>query len=137
MFLQHLNDAERKAFLVLAKEFILVDGSLSPEEESLLEVMKIEMGIDDSGDAAHKSRKELFAMFTTRKSQIAALIEMQGLGYANLEYHIDEKEFVNQMAEAFEVSKSELLKIDEWVIKQVALLYEANSFWVEDADFYL
>jgi uncharacterized tellurite resistance protein B-like protein len=129
MFLNHLSETEKKAFLTLAKEFILVDGELSPEEEDLVKIMEAEMGIREGFPDGEKSRKELFSMFENKKSRIAALIEMQGLGYANMEYHIQEKAFVNEMAESFGITEDELDRIDEWVVRQVALLYEANEFW--------
>jgi len=68
-------------------------------------------------------------MFKSKKSRTSALIEMEGLGYANMEYHVQEKAFINEMAESFGVTTEELDIIDEWVVRQVALLYEANEFW--------
>lgn len=129
MFLNNLSENEKKAFLTLAKEFILVDGVLSPEEEGLVNIMKAEMGIEDGFPDGEKSRKELFDMFKSKKSRTSALIEMEGLGYANMEYHVQEKAFINEMAESFGVTTEELDIIDEWVVRQVALLYEANEFW--------
>lgn len=131
MFLHHLTENEKKAFLTLAKEFILVDGELSKEEEDLVRIMKAEMNIEDGYPEGQISREELFKMFESRRSQITAVIEMQGLGYANMEYHLQEKEFVNEMADAFGIGSDELADIDDWVVRQVALLYEANEFWKE------
>jgi hypothetical protein len=129
MFLQYLSEKEKKAFLTLAKEFILVDGELSPEEEDLVRIMKAEMEIEEGYPEGQISRQELFKMFESRKSRIAAVMEMQGLGYANMEYHTQEKAFVQEMAESFEIPDEELAMIDDWVVRQVALLYEANEFW--------
>jgi len=129
MFLNHLSLNEKKAFLTLAREFILVDGVLSPEEEDFIAIMKAEMSISEGYPEGEKSRQELFKMFISKKSRIAALIEMQGLGYANMEYHIQEKAFIKEMADAFGVAEDELDRIDDWVVRQVALLYEANEFW--------
>jgi hypothetical protein len=129
MFLHYLSEPEKKAFLTLAKEFILVDGELSKEEEELVAVMKAEMGIQDGYPEGKISRQELFKMFNGKKSQIAAIIEMQGLGYANMEYHVQEKAFVKEMADSFGLDEEELNSIDDWVVRQVALLYEANEFW--------
>jgi hypothetical protein len=131
MFLHYLTEHEKKAFLTLAKEFIIVDGELSHEEEHLMVIMKAEMGIDTGYPDGQISRQELFKMFESRRSQIAAVIEMQGLGYANMEYHTQEKAFVQEMAESFGLTEDELAEIDDWVVRQVALLYEANEFWKE------
>jgi len=87
------------------------------------------MGIDAGFPAGEKSRIELFSLFNSKKSRISALIEMEGLGYANMEYHIQEKEFIKEMAESFGISTDELDTIDEWVVRQVALLYEAHELW--------
>ncbi|MGZ5243196.1 MAG: hypothetical protein ACXWDO_06170 [Bacteroidia bacterium] len=126
-----MTENEKKAFLTLAKEFILVDGELSKEEEDLVRIMKAEMNIENGYPEGQISREELFKMFESRRSQITAVIEMQGLGYANMEYHLQEKEFVNQMADSFGIDSNELADIDDWVVRQVALLYEANEFWKE------
>ena len=134
MFLHHLSATEKKAFLTLAKEFILVDGELSPEEQNLIDIMKAEMGIHEGYPDGQISRDELFKLFTNRKSQIAALMEMQGLGYANMEYHVQEKAFVHEMADSFGVSEEELNQIDDWVVRQVALLYEANELMRDEAE---
>jgi len=131
MFLHHLTENEKKAFLTLAKEFILVDGELSKEEEDLVRIMKAEMNIEEGYPEGQISRQELFKMFESRRSQVTALIEMQGLGYANMEYHTQEKAFVTEMAESFGIAEEELSDIDDWVVRQVALLYEANEFWKE------
>src|SRR5688500_5907314 len=131
MFLHHLSDNEKKAFLTLAKEFILVDGELQQEEENLMRIMKAEMNIEEGYPEGQIRRDELFKMFSTRRSQMTAVIEMQGLGYANMEYHVQEKAFVSEMAEAFGINEEELAEIDDWVVRQVALLYEANEFWKE------
>ena len=129
MFLNNLSENEKKAFLTLAKEFILVDGVLSPEEEDFIKIMKAEMGIEQGYPDGEKSRQELFKMFKSKKAQVSALIEMEGLGYANMEYHVQEKAFIHEMAESFGVEEDVLDAIDEWVVRQVALLYEANEFW--------
>lgn len=131
MFLHHLTENEKKAFLTLAKEFILVDGALDQEEENLVRIMKAEMNIEEGYPEGQISRQELLKMFESRRSQMTAVIEMQGLGYANMEYHLQEKEFVQEMAESFGISNEELSDIDDWVVRQVALLYEANEFWKE------
>ncbi len=129
MFLNNLSENEKKAFLTLAKEFILVDGVLSPEEEDLVNIMKAEMSIEQGFPDGEKSRQDLFKMFESKKSRVSALIEMEGLGYANMEYHVQEKAFIHEMAESFGVTPDELDTIDEWVVRQVALLYEANELW--------
>ncbi len=132
MFLHELTSEEKKAFLTLAKEFIIVDGALSHEEERLIHVMKAEMGLENGYPEGTKSRAELYSMFKSRASRIQALIEMQGLGYANMEYHVQEKAFIAEMAQAFQISDELLEQIDEWVVRQVALLYEAQDFWSEE-----
>ena len=131
MFLNNLSDEEKKSFLTLAKEFILVDGELSPEEEDLVRVMKAEMNIEEGYPEGQMTRQQLFKKFDSRRSQVSAIIEMQGLGYANMEYHTQEKAFVQEMADTFGISDEELNVIDDWVVRQVAMLYEANEFWKE------
>ena len=112
MFLNNLSQTEKKAFLTLAKEFILVDGVFSPEEEGLVSIMKGEMGIEEGFPEGEKTRKELLSLFTSKRSRISAIMEMEGLGYANMEYHVQEKVFIKEMADAFGLSADELDSID-------------------------
>ncbi|MDQ3071796.1 MAG: hypothetical protein M3Q97_00835 [Bacteroidota bacterium] len=132
MFLHQLNQEEKKAFITLAKEFIMVDGELSPEEEELLTQMMGELGITDGFKENEYTRQQLFGMFKNRRARVATIIEMQGLGYANMEYHTEEIAFIEEMAKAFDISDDELEGIDDWVVRQVALLHEANDFWAEE-----
>ena len=46
MFLRILNEAERQAFLALAREYIQADQKVTPQEEELLRVFCLEMGLD-------------------------------------------------------------------------------------------
>ena len=132
MFLQDLNDNEKKAFLTLALEFIVIDGQLDTEEELLVEQMQREMGVTTSYKPEEKSREELLDIFESRRSKVVCVIEMQALGYANMEYHTKEIEYIAEMAKHFGITPQTLQKIDKWVLTQLSLLYEAHEFWDDD-----
>lgn len=138
MFLSYLNEDEKKAFLKLAKEFVMVDGEYSPEEEDLLREFAEEMNIRtdlapilELGDI---ERQELFDAFGSRRSQISAVLELIGMGYADGEYCSNERSFIRQMADTFELSNEDLDRFEDWVLRQLHLFQEATTFWDFDAE---
>lgn len=62
MFLHLLNDAQQKAFLALAKQFIEADRHLADEEQNLLELMYAETG-QSFGPAGGHLAAELDRLF--------------------------------------------------------------------------
>ena len=71
--------------------------------------------------------------FSSQKSKTICLIELVALGYANMEYHTLEKEFINKLANEFNISLEKTIEIENWVVKQLAHLYEAEELWEETA----
>jgi len=134
MFLQDLSNTEKVAFIGLAKQLVLADGSLNTEEELLLNQMLKEMQL--TGEEAPKDTNLDFLAneFTTLKSKTICLIELIALGYANMEYHDLEKEFVNELASRFGISLEKTIEIESWVVKQLAHLYEAEEFWQQSIE---
>lgn len=126
MFISNLSREQQAVFLGLAKQLILSDSNLATEEESLLTSIQRQMESEViPTDVPLNSLKELFP---TRKDKASMLLELLGLAHADNDYHASEKEFVTQVARACGISKMELIDMECWVVRQLALVHEATQF---------
>ena len=127
MFLYRMNDKEKRSFLVLAKMFIECDGLLSEKETELLRCLANESCVNiseipENADMADNARK-----FESRASRICALLELIGLGHADSDYSIEETKFVKNLALEWKVSEAELLLLENWVLRLLAMMLEAQT----------
>ena len=131
MFLSKLNEPQKCAFVSLAKAFVKSDGVLLKSETEMLSLMKFEMGLDTNAEGAAGKVDELLAAFNTPSTQKAALFEIIGLGHSDSDYSCAESKFVSQMAKAFGICDTDLAWMENWVLRQTALVREADAFMRE------
>lgn len=131
MFLYLLEDHQKAPFLELAQMLIKEDGRLSPEEISMLESMKKEMNITSAPKISGQSVEELASYFNTKRSKYVAAFELIGLGYADNEFVASEKALINKLFKRLQFSEAEMVTIENWVVRQLAMVREAESFWKE------
>lgn len=132
MFLYKLNLEEKRAFLKLAREFIEVNGAISTEEEIFLKRYFEEMGFDKDDPITpprEGEREVLLKSFSTMRSRVSVLLEIIGLGYANRAYCPQEQVFIQELADAFQISAQRLARLEHWVERLFGMLDEAESFW--------
>jgi uncharacterized tellurite resistance protein B-like protein len=125
MFLRILNEAERQAFLALAREYIQADQKATPQEEELLRVFCLEMGLDPALQLPAKPRAERYAAFRARPARVAALLELLALACADKDFDRRERELVFETAKAFGIPEHELKALADWNDKHLGLLSEA------------
>jgi uncharacterized tellurite resistance protein B-like protein len=125
MFLRILNEAERQAFLALAREYIQADQKVTPQEEELLKVFCLEMGLDPALQLPAKPRAEWYAAFRARPARVAALLELFALACADKDFDRRERELVFETAKAFGIPEHELKALADWNDKHLGLLSEA------------
>lgn len=128
MFLTKLSEQQKSAFLGIAEVFVKSDGALMKSETDLLSLLKFEMGLEPNAKGAEGELKKLFAVFNTSSAQKAALFEIIGLGHSDSDYSCVECKFVRKMAKAFSICDTDLLWMENWVLRQTALVREADSF---------
>lgn len=147
MFLSELEPREKKSFIVLAERFMSQDGAKVDEESEFFTQMKTEMsrgfGLQFSGILGDPSGyiygdlgssttdADLFAAFKGRKAKTIAMLELIGLGHADSSYCALEEEFINRMADAFGFSVEEVVEIENWVLRQLALVRDARTLMTE------
>ena len=128
MFLENLIGREKSAFLGLAQKIVHADGLLAPREAQLLTTLEAATGETISYGAV----EELVSVFQTRQSRVSALLELMGLGLADGEYHPAESALISEISRAFGFTEDELIGMEIWVVRQVALIEEAAGFWTEE-----
>ncbi len=124
MFLNLLDRDEKHAFALLAEKMIQQDGIVVGREAAAVAALRAEMGVAQA-DRADRSVKELAATFSSRRSKIAALLELIGLGYSDTSFSVGERSLAAQVAREMDVADDEVEKLEAWVQRHVALIREA------------
>ena len=124
MYLNLLDDDEKRAFAELAERMIEADGLVVGREEAAVAALKAEMGLADAGEGVH-TVDELAGVFKDRRSKIAALLELIGLGYSDTSFSVDEESLINAVANRMAISPDELHSIEAWVQEHFALVRRA------------
>jgi hypothetical protein len=130
MFLNLLENEEKKAFAVLAERMIQTDGIVVGSEAVAIAALKGEMGIA-SADAGDLSVEELAGVFASRRSKVVALLELIGLGYSDTSFHVTERSLVWTAAAGMGVTADELAHLEGWVQKYVELVRQGMVFMRE------
>lgn len=123
MFLNLLDSDEKRAFAALAEKMIEADGLVIGREEASLAALKAEMGITGGSDG--RSVEELAGVFHSWRSKIAALLELIGLGYSDVNFSVNEKSMADLVARQMGLTKDEVSEVEEWVREHVSLVRRA------------
>ncbi len=124
MFLNLLDNDEKRAFAELAEKMIEADGLVIGREEAALAALKAEMGMTDVGGGG-RTVDELASVIKNRRSKIATLFELVSLGYSDTSFSIAEESLVNSVAKRMAVSPDQLHSIETWVQEHFALIRRA------------
>jgi len=124
MFLNLLNEEEKKAFALLAEKLIEADGLVIGDEVTALGALEGEMGLSSS-DAERRPIEKLAAVFSSERSKAIVLLELIGLGYSDNSFCVDERSLVTAAAREMGVSADRLAILERWVKRYVDLVTEA------------
>ncbi len=126
MFLNNLNDKQKKLFLTLAIKAADASGGISFEEKNMLKLFAMEMNIEpqySSEDDLDEVINELFNCSTAKELQIV-LFELLGIMYSDADYDEQEQQFVDRIAERFEIGSEKIKRMDEEISKYSSLYKE-------------
>ena len=124
MYLNLLDDDEKRAFAELAEKMIEADGLVIGREASSLAALKAEMGMSDTGGGG-RTPQELAGVFKSRRSKVAALLELIGLGYSDTAFSVSEESLINTVAKQMAISPDDLHQIEDWVREHFGLIRRA------------
>ena len=124
MYLNLLDDDEKRAFAELAERMIEADGLVIGREASALASLKAEMGVSETGGDG-RTPQDLAGVFKSRRSKVAALLELIALGYSDTAFSVSEESLVNSVANQMAISPDELQNIEDWVKEHFSLIRRA------------
>ena len=115
MFLNRLNEDEKKAFLNLAHYIARVDEDFSEVEQNYIDSYCQEMQIDNiEFNEDEFSLVDTLEVFTTKDAQRIVLLEIAGLIYSDDILHSSEERIINIIAKKFDFDSVKLLLYKEW-----------------------
>jgi uncharacterized tellurite resistance protein B-like protein len=123
VYLNLLDDDEKLAFAELAEKMIEADGLVIGREAAALASLKAEMGVSETKGG--RTPDELAGVFKSRRSKIAALLELIGLGYSDTSFSVSEESLVNTVANQMAISPDDLHQIEDWVKDHFSLIRRA------------
>ena len=131
MFLELLNEAQRRELLVLAHDVILADRRVHHQETELLSALEHELHVwIDEKDLGRPADLSIFA---GKKVKLAALLKLCSLAYIDRSIHPFETAELKRIGGAFKFSADEIQAIDLWGRRHLDLVAEAEALVEEMA----
>jgi len=124
VFVHYLNERQQAALLHYAREVMVADSAIDPEESLQMEVLRGQMRPGVQSEAV--SLKQLCDLFSDRPSRVILLMELLGMGYADQELVARESKMINEIAGIL-MDTDALQAIESWVRRQLSLLKEAQE----------
>ena len=129
MWLSNLSKDQHQALIRLAHNVIVSDGLLDPNEEGMFDLMKKEMGIENSEEVEYLSLDGIETTFPDRKTRIIVLINLIRIGYVDGAFEIEEECLLRDLANSFDIDLDEFELLDNWVKRLVGLEKEAQALF--------
>ena len=128
MWLASLTDEQRKALLGLAHNVVVADGLLDPNEEGMMDELKREMDLQPATEADYLELDGIGAIFPTQRTRTIAMLNLLRLSYVDGAFEIEEECLLKEISDAFGITDSQFMLLNNWVKRWVALEAEARSF---------
>ena len=129
MWVSNLSKDQHQALIRLAHNVIVSDGLLDPNEEGMFDLMKKEMGIENSEEVEYLSLDGIETTFPDRKTRIIVLINLIRIGYVDGAFEIEEECLLRDLANSFDIELDEFELLDNWVKRLVGLEKEAQALF--------
>ncbi len=124
MFVTNLNPVQQGALLKLAEMVAHADGQLWQEQKTILETLRFQCSNPQTIDSL--DLPNLTSIFESRRDKVALMLELIGVAHANGDYHELEKGLIFEIAEALELDSISIKDMENWVVRQLILVREAN-----------
>jgi len=113
MFLDQLNDDQKRSFLALATRMILADGDLAPEEDGDLDKIRNTLGDDIVALPEEVFGATNAAVFGDRASRIITVFEILLLAFSDKHLHADESTVLQEICRALDINEDEKARFSE------------------------
>lgn len=125
MFVDRLNKKQQGILLALADQVIVADGKIADQEKTMLNTLRAQMIGDVQAESV--TLDKLQSDFPSIATRSALLLELLGIAHADGDYHLNEKDFIGQIANQLSISDLTLADMESWVVRQFALVREAEQ----------
>jgi len=114
MFLNKLEDNEKKAFLALAHHIARCDGNFSGNEHNIIAIYCFEMQIEDIGYSdTNFNLNTILEEFRSEEHIKIVLLEIMALIYSDGLHH-EEQKILNVIIDKFNINKELVVVYAEW-----------------------
>lgn len=117
MYTNHFNFNQKRTFLKIAEDLLLVDGEIDEKEEICLLNICQELSLIPSERIEYDNDK-INEIFNTKESQKLLYIELLLLAYSNHVYSEEEKKFIHNIFNDLKYIQPPITDIDE-IIKEI------------------
>ncbi|UTJ07720.1 TerB family tellurite resistance protein [Arcobacter roscoffensis] len=133
MLLMQLETKEKFSFLQLAHYLARIDKNFGEKEEEIILEYCSEMGIDniDIFDEDSFCLETVLNDFKSKKSQKIVLLELMILIHIDNNFDINEKEFIKNICDKFDISLEDADDFSQWG-KSVAMLYQVAKIFINE-----
>lgn len=133
MLLMQLETKEKFSFLQLAHYLARIDKNFGEKEEEIILEYCSEMGIDniDMFDEDSFCLETVLNDFKSKKSQKIVLLELMILIHIDNNFDINEKEFIKNICDKFDISLEDADDFSQWG-KSVAMLYQVAKIFINE-----
>lgn len=129
MYLNLLDENEKKGFLLLAHHAMEIDGVITDEERMIVNNFIFECHLLDYDVNRSDNLEEAISSFEKSNMRVkkVVLLELLGVLLADRHYHETEKEFIKSLSEKFSVKDFEVSRMARWVEAMNDLVQEGYS----------
>lgn len=127
MFLHLLNKPQKEAFLVLAQRMSMVDGEDDMSELDALDALKSRLGLTANPNMTAVLADPDVSAFTTKQSQVIAMLELLSLVYADDYLHDAESDMIGEMSMSFGFDQEELNELANWAMSSIELARKGEA----------
>ncbi|WP_129351698.1 hypothetical protein [Solidesulfovibrio carbinolicus] len=125
VFIQNLSAEQQSVFLHLIHEIASVDGVVALEEQHMMDIFQSQM----PGIVPIKcSHEELSKVFNSKRVRVSAFLEIAAIAQAESGINIEERQYLDSLAAAFDLKDFEVDDMISWVVRQFNLISEAQAF---------
>ena len=128
MFLNKLDENEKKAFLALALKIQNIDGQITSGEIRVIKEFCQEMNI--SSDLKEKySLEDIVNVFSKSSVYVkkAVIFEALGLAYADGKLDDKENEIISTIAKSIGLTEDVVEKLDEYILRYIVFVEEISE----------
>jgi uncharacterized tellurite resistance protein B-like protein len=130
MFLNKLDESEKKAFLKLAQYLIEANVSDGEKEKLIVIGYANEMGIEVEKFEKDKfNLNDIMALFKSNASKKIVLLEIMALIYADNQVDDEEENFIQEICKKFDISRKQAQIYEEWS-KAILSLYKQGELFI-------